>query len=192
MSVAQRLYERGFITYMRTDSTNLSEQAVNGARAQIQQLYGPDYLPAQPRSYQKKVKNAQEAHEAIRPAGEVFRTPDQVRGQLDADEQRLYELVWMRTVACQMADARGRRVSARLEATSTTGELATFGASGRTIEFPATCGPTSRAPTTPTPSWATARSGCRPWRRATRCPPAPSRPTATRPSRPPATPRRAS
>ncbi|HUF83115.1 MAG TPA: type I DNA topoisomerase [Acidimicrobiia bacterium] len=136
MQVAQRLYERGFITYMRTDSTNLSAQAVTGARARIRELYGDDYLPEKERSYQRKVKNAQEAHEAIRPAGDDMRTAEQVRGELDDDEVRLYELIWMRTVASQMADARGQKISLRLGATSTTGEDAVFSASGRTIEFP--------------------------------------------------------
>jgi len=136
MAVAQRLYERGFITYMRTDSTNLSEQAVTAARSQIRELFGDAYVPTEPRSYRRKVKNAQEAHEAIRPAGESIRTPDAVRAELDPDEQKLYELVWMRTIACQMADARGKRVSVRLAAQSTSGEDVRFGASGRTIEFP--------------------------------------------------------
>jgi DNA topoisomerase I len=136
MSVAQRLYDRGYITYMRTDSTNLSEQAVTAARRRIRDLYGDEYLPDKPRTHQRKVKNAQEAHEAIRPAGDQMRTPDELRRELDADEVRLYELVWMRTIACQMSDARGRRVSARIGATSSTGELCEFTASGRTIEFP--------------------------------------------------------
>jgi DNA topoisomerase I len=135
MAVAQRLYERGFITYMRTDSTNLSEQAVTAARSQIAQLYGPDYVPAVPRTYQKKVKNAQEAHEAIRPAGDNFRLPDQVRRELDDDEFRMYDLIWKRTVACQMADARGQRVQVRLGATTGQEEVV-FQASGKTIEFP--------------------------------------------------------
>jgi len=135
MRVAQRLYERGYITYMRTDSTNLSDQAVQAAREQIAQLYGKEYLPEAPRTYRGKVKNAQEAHEAIRPAGEHIRSPEEVRSELDADEQRLYELVWIRTVACQMADARARRVSLKLEARSTSGEKAGFSASGKTYEF---------------------------------------------------------
>jgi DNA topoisomerase-1 len=135
MAVAQRLYERGFITYMRTDSTNLSEQAVSAARRQIAQLYGPEYVPQAPRTYQKKVKNAQEAHEAIRPAGDDFRLPDQVRRELDDDEFRMYDLIWKRTVACQMADARGQRVQVRLSA-STGQEEVVFQASGKTIEFP--------------------------------------------------------
>jgi DNA topoisomerase-1 len=136
MQVAQRLYERGFITYMRTDSTALSAQAVAAARGRIRELYGNDYLPDKERTYQRKVKNAQEAHEAIRPAGDDMRTAEQVRSELDNDEVRLYELIWMRTIACQMADARGQKVALRLAATSSTGEEAVFAASGRTIEFP--------------------------------------------------------
>src|SRR5581483_6776740 len=116
MRVAQRLYERGYITYMRTDSTTLSETALTAARTQARELYGAEYVPDAPRRYDRKVKNAQEAHEAIRPAGERFRLPDEVRGELDRDEQALYELVWMRTVASQMADARGQTVSLRLGA----------------------------------------------------------------------------
>ena len=135
MRVAQGLYERGYLTYVRTDSTNLSDQAINGAREQIRSLYGDEYLPDTPRTYQGKVKNAQEAHEAIRPAGERTRSPDEVRGELGTDERRLYQLVWMRTLASQMTDARARRVSIRLTATSTTGEDAVFSASGKTYEF---------------------------------------------------------
>jgi DNA topoisomerase-1 len=135
MSVAQRLYERGYITYMRTDSTNLSEQAVTAARAAVRELYGNEYLPEQERVYRSRVKNAQEAHEAIRPAGDRIRTPDSVKGELDADERRLYELIWIRTVACQMVDARGRRATIRLGATSTGGERAVFRASGKTYDF---------------------------------------------------------
>jgi DNA topoisomerase-1 len=135
MAVAQRLYERGYITYMRTDSTNLSEQAVTTARAAIRREFGPEYLPSHPRAYRSKVKNAQEAHEAIRPAGDEIRTPDDVRAELDADEQRLYELIWIRTVACQMADARGRKLTIRLDATSTAGERATFRAAGKAYDF---------------------------------------------------------
>jgi DNA topoisomerase I len=135
MRVAQGLYERGYLTYVRTDSTNLSDQAINGAREQIRSLYGDEYLPDAPRTYEGKVKNAQEAHEAIRPAGERVRSPDEVRGELGTDERRLYKLVWMRTLACQMTDARARRVSIRLSATSTTGEAAVFAASGKTYEF---------------------------------------------------------
>jgi DNA topoisomerase I len=135
MAVAQRLYERGFITYMRTDSTNLSEQAINAARTAIREQYGADYLPEQARTYKSKVKNAQEAHEAIRPAGDRIRTPDAVSAELDGDERRLYELIWIRTVACQMADARGRKLTIRLGATSPQGEQATFRASGKAYDF---------------------------------------------------------
>ena len=135
MAVAQRLYEQGYITYMRTDSTNLSEQAITAARTAIRQQYGDDYLPQDARAYRSKVKNAQEAHEAIRPAGDQIRSPDAVRAELDADSQRLYELIWMRTIACQMVDARGRKVTIRLAATSTAGESATFRASGKTYDF---------------------------------------------------------
>jgi DNA topoisomerase-1 len=135
MRVAQRLYERGYITYMRTDSTTLSETALAAARSQARERYGPDHVPAAPRRYDRKVKNAQEAHEAIRPAGERFRLPDEVRGELDRDEQALYELVWMRTVASQMADARGQTVTLRLGASSLAGEDAEFGVSGTVITF---------------------------------------------------------
>ena len=133
MSIAQRLYENGHITYMRTDSVTLSDTAVNAARSQVRELYGGDYLPPQPRAYQSKSKNAQEAHEAIRPSGETFRTPAQTG--LSGDEFRLYELIWMRTVASQMRDAEGRSVSVRIEATATSGERCEFSASGRVIEF---------------------------------------------------------
>jgi DNA topoisomerase-1 len=114
MRVAQSLYENGYITYMRTDSTVLSDQAVDAARRQAAQLYGADYVPQRPRVYPGKAKNAQEAHEAIRPAGDNFRTPAQVAGELRGDEFRLYELIWKRTVASQMADARGSTASIRL------------------------------------------------------------------------------
>jgi DNA topoisomerase-1 len=136
MSVAQGLYERGLITYMRTDSTNLADQAVRAARERIRHLYGEDHLPAQPRDYRRKVKNAQEAHEAIRPAGDQMRTVEELGHELQSsDERRLYELIWKRTVACQMADARIRRVTLRAEATTDAGVTATFQATGRTIEF---------------------------------------------------------
>jgi len=136
MRVAQRLYEGGYITYMRTDSTTLSETAVQAARAQARQLYGDDYVPETPRRYESKVKNAQEAHEAIRPAGDNFRTPGEVAGELERDELRLYELVWQRTVASQMADATGQSVSVRLGATTAAGDDAEFSASGKVITFP--------------------------------------------------------
>ncbi len=134
MRVAQDLYEQGYITYMRTDSTTLSEQALTAARAQARSLYGPAYLPEHPRRYDKKVKNAQEAHEAIRPSGETFRTPEQTG--LSGDMFRLYDLIWKRTVASQMADARGQSMQVRLGAVSSAGEDAEFATSGKTIEFP--------------------------------------------------------
>jgi DNA topoisomerase-1 len=136
MRTAQRLYENGFITYMRTDSTTLSETALTAARAQARELYGDAYVPAEPRIYTRKVKNAQEAHEAIRPAGDSFRTPGQVANQLSSEEFRLYELIWQRTLASQMADAVGTTVSVRLGGTSITDEAVVFTTSGRTITFP--------------------------------------------------------
>jgi DNA topoisomerase-1 len=136
MRIAQRLYENGYITYMRTDSTTLSETAISAARAQARELYGDAYVSPQPRQYTRKVKNAQEAHEAIRPAGEVFRTPGQVAGELESDEFRMYELIWQRTVASQMADARGTTMSVRITGTAASGEECTFASSGRTITFP--------------------------------------------------------
>jgi DNA topoisomerase I len=136
MRVAQRLYENGHITYMRTDSTNLSDEAINAARQQARELYGDAYVPAEARRYKSKAKGAQEAHEAIRPAGDSFRTPGQLAGQLARDEFRLYELIWQRTVASQMADAVGQTVSIRLAGRSATDEGVEFTASGRTITFP--------------------------------------------------------
>jgi DNA topoisomerase-1 len=136
MSVAQRLYEAGYITYMRTDSTALSEAAVAAARNQITQLYGPEYLPKQPRIYANKVKNAQEAHEAIRPSGDKFRTPEHVAREVGQDEARLYDLIWKRAVASQMNDAVGESVSVRLGAIAANKADAEFSASGRTITFP--------------------------------------------------------
>ncbi|MGH3470983.1 MAG: type I DNA topoisomerase, partial [Nocardioidaceae bacterium] len=133
MQVAQRLYENGFITYMRTDSITLSGTAVAAARRQVRELFGSEYLPESPRTYQSKVKNAQEAHEAIRPAGEQFRTPAQTG--LTHDEFRLYELIWMRTVASQMRDAEGRSVSMRIGSTAASGERCEFSASGRVLTF---------------------------------------------------------
>jgi DNA topoisomerase-1 len=136
MRVAQRLYENGYITYMRTDSTNLSETALTAARSQARDLYGDAYVPAEPRHYSRKVKNAQEAHEAIRPAGDSFRTPGQLASALSSDEFRLYELIWQRTLASQMSDAVGTTMSIRLAGTSAAGERAEFATSGRTITFP--------------------------------------------------------
>ncbi len=136
MRTAQDLYANGYITYMRTDSTTLSETALRAARAQVQELYGNDYLPDSPRLYSRKVKNAQEAHEAIRPAGERFRTPESLRGELRGDQRRLYELIWKRTVASQMADARGQSISVRVAATAAPATATELAASGRTITFP--------------------------------------------------------
>jgi DNA topoisomerase I len=133
MSVAQRLYENGFITYMRTDSITLSQTAITAARTQARELYGADYVPDAPRIYTSKVKSAQEAHEAIRPAGDKFRTPAQTG--LSGDEFRLYDLVWKRTVASQMKDATGESVSVRVAGRSSSGEDAEFAASGKIISF---------------------------------------------------------
>jgi DNA topoisomerase-1 len=136
MSVAQRLYENGHITYMRTDSITLSQTAINAARTQARELYGAEYVPDAPRVYTSKVKNAQEAHEAIRPAGDRFRTPPQAaRAGLSGDELRLYELIWKRTVASQMKDATGESVSVRVSGRSSAGEEAEFAASGKIISF---------------------------------------------------------
>ena len=135
MRVAQRLYENGYITYMRTDSTTLSESALAAARKQAVELYGAESIPESPRRYTRKVKNAQEAHEAIRPAGDTFRTPKQLERELNRDEHALYELIWKRTLASQMADARGLTVSLRLGATSSGGRDAEFSASGTVITF---------------------------------------------------------
>lgn len=141
MRVAQRLYENGYITYMRTDSVALSDQAVNAARSQAKELYGAEFVPASKRVYASKSKNAQEAHEAVRPAGDTFRTPSQVRSQLSVDEFKLYELIWKRTVASQMEDAKGSTATVRLGATATSaagehsGADAEFSASGTVITF---------------------------------------------------------
>ena len=135
MQVAQRLYENGYITYMRTDSTNLSQQALDAARRQAASLYGNDYVPEQPRRYASG-KAAQEAHEAIRPAGDDFRTPESLRGELDADALRLYDLVWKRTVASQMKDAAGLRTQVRLTADAGTDGTAMFQTAGKVITFP--------------------------------------------------------
>ena len=136
MRLAQGLYERGYITYMRTDSTTLSATALSAARSQIGELYGNKFLPASPRTYAKKAKNAQEAHEAIRPAGDAFRTPESLQGELGGGEWKLYDLIWKRTIASQMADAVGESVSVKLEATTAKGERCEFSAGGRTITFP--------------------------------------------------------
>jgi DNA topoisomerase I len=135
MRVAQRLYENGYITYMRTDSTTLSESALTAARGQARELYGSETVPAEPRQYTRKVKNAQEAHEAIRPAGDRFRTPDDVKRELSGDEFNVYDLIWKRTVASQMADARGQTVSVRIAGDAADGRRAEFATAGTVITF---------------------------------------------------------
>ncbi len=136
MRIAQRLYENGHITYMRTDSTSLSKQGLDAARSAATELYGANFVSKSPRIYERKVKNSQEAHEAIRPAGEQFSTPGQLAGALDAEEFKLYELIWQRTVASQMEDARGNSTKVTIAATAGSGERAEFNATGRTITFP--------------------------------------------------------
>lgn len=131
MGAAQSLYENGHITYMRTDSTNLAKVAIEDARALVSSEYGDNYLPAEPRIYSGKVKNAQEAHEAIRPAGHPFVTLDEMKGKLNADEFKVFEMIWKRTVASQMENARGRRIVVAIE-----GEGCLFQVSGKTIDFP--------------------------------------------------------
>ena len=131
MSAAQSLYENGYITYMRTDSTSLAKVAVDAARELVGEEYGQDYLPEEPRTYRSTVRNAQEAHEAIRPAGNPFRLPDSLKGELAPDQFKLFELIWKRTVASQMQNARGRRVTITVE-----GEGTVFQVSGKTIDFP--------------------------------------------------------
>lgn len=131
MSAAQSLYENGHITYMRTDSTSLATVAVDAARELIGSQYGAEFLPDSPRTYKTKVKNAQEAHEAIRPAGHPFDFPDRLKGELTADEFKLYDLIWKRTIASQMEDARGHRMTITVEV-----DGAQFQVSGKTIDFP--------------------------------------------------------
>ncbi len=136
MQLAQNLYQNGHITYMRTDSTALSQEAIHAARELVVKQYGPEYLPEQPRRYVTKVKNAQEAHEAIRPAGTPFETPEQLRNELTPDEFKLFELIWKRTIASQMQDARGWRTTVVVEGTDAQGNRVRFEARGKTIEFP--------------------------------------------------------
>ncbi len=135
MRVAQRLYESGHITYMRTDSTTLSESALAAARSQVRALFGDDYVPEKPRAYGRAVANSQEAHEAIRPAGDTFRTPDELKRDLSRDEHGLYDLIWRRTLASQMEDARGQTVSLRIGASSSQDEDVEFAASGTVLTF---------------------------------------------------------
>jgi DNA topoisomerase-1 len=131
MDLAQSLYENGYITYMRTDSKNLAQVAIDAARELVTTEYGKEYLPEKPRVYSSKVKNAQEAHEAIRPAGHPFKLPEAIRKELSADQFKLFSLIWKRTIASQMSDARGRRITIGIE-----GDGAYFQVSGKTIEFP--------------------------------------------------------
>ncbi len=135
MRIAQSLYENGYITYMRTDSLTLSREALSAARHQVRELYGTDYLPDQPRVYRSKSKSAQEAHEAIRPAGDRFRTPNSLRSTLEADQFKLYDLIWKRTMASQMKDAIGVRTQVRIEAPTADRGMATFTTSGKVITF---------------------------------------------------------
>jgi DNA topoisomerase-1 len=135
MSLAQSLYENGYITYMRTDSTTLSQQAIEAARRQAVTLYGADSIPEKPRVYASKSKNAQEAHEAIRPSGDSFRTPAELSSQLRGDEFKLYDLIWKRTVASQMADAKGSTATVTIAADGGEGAHAEFTASGTVITF---------------------------------------------------------
>ncbi|MEQ1735253.1 MAG: type I DNA topoisomerase [Rhodoglobus sp.] len=135
MSVAQSLYENGYITYMRTDSPTLSKEAIEAARAQARKLYGDETVPDAPRQYTGKSKNAQEAHEAIRPSGDVFRTPTELQSTLRGNDFKLYDLIWKRTVASQMADAKGSTASVTIQATTGTGTVAEFAASGTVITF---------------------------------------------------------
>ncbi len=135
MRIAQSLYENGYITYMRTDSTSLSDQAINAARSQAAELYGPEYVNPTVRTHASKVKNAQEAHEAIRPAGDVFRTPAEVSGELVGDEFTLYELIWKRTVASQMINAQLATTTAKLGTTTNDGRSVEFTASGTVTVF---------------------------------------------------------
>lgn len=136
MRVAQGLYENGYITYMRTDSVNLSEQAINAAKKQARELYGPEYVDAQTRIYPNKSKNAQEAHEAIRPAGDSFRTPGEVAKELSGDEFLLYELIWKRTVASQMVNAQVATTTIKLGAITSDEKNAEFSATGTVVVFP--------------------------------------------------------
>ena len=136
MQAAQRLYENGHITYMRTDSTTLSADALSTARALIKERYGPQTLPGDARTYSKKVKNAQEAHEAIRPAGQVWKSPEQLAEEVTGDATRLYELIWRRTIASQMIDATGQTVTIRLEGSTTDERDVEFTSSGTVITQP--------------------------------------------------------
>ena len=135
MRVAQRLYENGYITYMRTDSVTLSQSAIESARSSAKSLYGADYIPATPRVYEGKSKNAQEAHEAIRPAGETFRTPGELAPELSRDEFSLYDLIWKRTIASQMSDAKKMQMRVDFDVQTKTGAAAMFRANGSVVTF---------------------------------------------------------
>ena len=136
MRVAQRLYENGYITYMRTDSVTLSQAAIESARASAKSLYGAEYIPATPRVYEGKSKNAQEAHEAIRPAGETFRTPGELAPELSRDEFALYDLIWKRTIASQMSDAKKMQMRVDFDVETKSGGSAIFRANGSVVTFP--------------------------------------------------------
>ena len=191
MRIAQRLYENGYITYMRTDSVALSETAVRAARAHAERAYGAETVPDSPRRYERAVANAQEAHEAIRPAGDVFRTPEEIAGEVSRDELALYELIFKRTVASQMKDATGQTVSIQLDGATDAGTTATFGASGTVITHRASCLAYESGKDEPAERTRTS-ARCRRSRSARRSRPPSSGRTATRRARPPATPRRAS
>ena len=135
MRIAQRLYENGYITYMRTDSVTLSASAITAARSSAQALYGKEFVPATPRVYEGKTKNAQEAHEAIRPAGDVFKTPGELAPELSRDEFALYDLIWKRTVASQMADAKKQQMRVDFDVKTKTSKDAIFRANGSVVTF---------------------------------------------------------
>jgi DNA topoisomerase-1 len=135
MRIAQRLYENGYITYMRTDSVTLSAPSITAARSSAQALYGREFVPATPRVYEGKTKNAQEAHEAIRPAGETFRTPGELAPELSRDEFALYDLIWKRTIASQMSDAKKQQMRVDFDVKTKTGGDAIFRANGSVITF---------------------------------------------------------
>ena len=136
MRVAQRLYENGYITYMRTDSVTLSQSAIQAARSSAKSLYGSEYIPATPRVYEGKTKNAQEAHEAIRPAGDSFKTPGELAPELSRDEFALYDLIWKRTIASQMSDAKKMQMRVDFDVETKTGGAAIFRANGSVVTFP--------------------------------------------------------
>ena len=136
MRIAQSLYEGGYITYMRTDSVNLSQTAINAARQAAKSLYGADHLPDSPRLYEGKTKNAQEAHEAIRPAGDSFKTPGELATELTRDQLALYDLIWKRTVASQMSDAKKMQARVDFDVTTKDGKATIFRANGSVVTFP--------------------------------------------------------